>query len=211
VLQETIDKAYKVFESYKPARPLDVCTDCCMTVEQEGKLANLPVREIPQDLLAAYNDSAKPVKTRIEEVKHFLPRYLDLIAQFKFPTHSTELSFSRLIPFDNSEWIDQEQQLIAQFSIDFFKHCLSTYPIPSFSDRIDTIIIMFWRAGFDINSLLTIWENEKTEESVLHFRDLYFHGFDQYNQAKLFSSFGDNELADKLRNWLDKDVVKKIF
>ncbi len=70
---------------------------------------------------------------------------------------------------------------------------------------------MFWRASFDINCLLTIWENEKTKESALHFRDLHFHGFDQYNHTKLFSSFGDKELADKLRNWLDKDEVKQNF
>ena len=211
MLQEIIDKSYRVFESYRPTRPLDVCTECCMTVEEEGKLASLSVREIPKDLLAEYNDSAKPEKTRIEEVKHFLPRYLDLIGQFQFPTHSTELSFSRLIPFDKNEWTEQEQQLLRQFSIDFFKHCLSIYPIPSFNDRIDTIVIMFWRAGFDISYLLTIWENEKTKESVLHFRDLHFHGFDQYNQTRLFSSFGDKELADKLRNWLDKDEVKQHF
>jgi len=182
-----------------------------MTPEDEAKLASLPIRQIPKDLLADYNDGAKPDKTRVEEVKHFLPRYFDLMGQFEFPTHSTELSFSRLIPFDKTEWTKEELELLYQFPKEYFKHCLSIYPIPSFNDRIDTILIMFWKAGFNITDLLTLWENEKTKESALHFRDLHFHGFDQYNQTKLFSAFGDKELADILRTWLDTEKVKKNF
>jgi hypothetical protein len=182
-----------------------------MTPEAAAKLASLPVRQIPKDILAEYNDGAKPEKTTVEEVKHFLPRYFDLVGQFEFPTHSTELSFSRIIPFDKAEWTKEELELLNQFPKEYFKHCLSIYPIPSFNDRIDTILIMFWKAGFNISNLLTIWETEKTKESALHFRDLHFHGFDQYNQTKLFSAFGDKELADILRTWLDTDKVKNNF
>lgn len=211
MLTEIIDKSYRLFAKYNPTRPLDVCTDCCMTPENEAKLASLPVRQISKELLADYNDSAKPDKTRIEEVKHFLPRYFDLIGQFEFPTHSAELSFSRLIPFDKTEWTKEELELLNQFPKEYFKHCLSIYPIPSFNDRVDTILIMLWKAGFDISDLLTIWKNEKTKDSALHFRDLYFHGFDQYNQTKLLSAFGDKELADILRTWLDNETVKQNF
>jgi hypothetical protein len=217
MLTEIIDKSYQLFAKYNPTRPLDICTDCCMTPEDEAKLANLPVRQIPKDLLAEYNDGAAPAKTRIEEVKHFLPRYLELIGQFQFPTHSAELSFSRLIPFEKTEWSKQELNLLADFSKSYFKHCLSLYPIPSFSDGITTILIMFrgvdfdLKELFDLNDLLKIWEVEQTKESALHFRDLHFHGFDQYNSTKLFSAFGDKELADILRTWLDTETVKQNF
>jgi len=211
MLTEIIDKSYQLFAKYNPTRPLDICTDCCMTPADEGKLASLPVRQIPKELLAEYNDGAKPEKTRIEEVKHFLPRYFDLLGQFEFPTHSTELSFSRLIPFDKTEWTKDELELLNQFSLEYFKHCLAIYPLPSFCDRIDTILIMFWKADFNIDDLLKIWENVKTKESALHFRDLHFHGFDQYNQTKLFSAFGDKELADILHTWLDTEKVKQNF
>ena len=211
MLTEIIHKSYGLFAKYHATEQLDICTDCCMTPEAAAKLATLPVRQIPRDLLAEYNDGAKPKKTRIEEVKHFLPRYFDLVGQFEFPTHSTELSFSRLIPFDKNEWTNEELELLNQFPKEYFKHCLSVYPIPSFNDSVDTILIMLWKAGFDISDLLTIWENEKTKESTLHFRDLHFHGFDQYNQTKLFSAFGDKELADILRTWMDNETVKQNF
>jgi hypothetical protein len=211
MLTEIIDKSYGLFAKYHPTGQLDICIECCMSPEAAAKLASLPVRQIPKDLLAEYNDGAKPKKTRIEEVKHFLPRYFDLVGQFEFPTHSTELSFSRLIPFDKNEWTNEELELLNQFPKEYFKHCLSVYPIPSFSDRIDTILLMFWMAGFKVRDLLTIWENQKTKESALHFRDLHFHGFDQYNSTKLFSAFGDKELAEILRNWLDTETVKQNF
>lgn len=182
-----------------------------MTLQEENILATLSLREISKELLAKYNDSAKPDKTGIDEIKYFLPRFFDLVGQFQFPSHSAELSLSRLSPFDKNEWTALEQELLSQFSLDFFKHCLSIYPIPAFNERIDSILIMFWRSGFDISKLLTSWQNEINKESVLHFRDLYLHGFNQHNPAKLSNSFGDKELADRLRRWLELDEVKNIF
>jgi hypothetical protein len=203
MLTELIDKAYQLFAKYKPTRPLDVCTLCCMAPEREAQLASMSVRHIPKDLLAEYNDSAKPAKTRIEEVKHFLPRYLDLMVHFDFPTHSTELSLSRFAPFDQAEWIAEELELLHQFSMEYFKHCLTLYPLPAFTGDIDSILIMFWKAGFNIVDLLTIWEKNQSKESALHFRDLYFSGYN--------NPFGDQVLAAVIQSWLDNAQVKQHF
>jgi len=210
-MKDIVDKAYEMFSKYRADRPLDVCTDCCMKIEDEGRLASLTVRQIPVDLLSEYNDSAKPDKTRIEEVKHFLPRYLDLISEYKFPTHSAELSFSRLSPFDKSEWTEKELDLLENFAKDFFIQTLQTYPIPSFGDKIDTILIMFWRADFDLVGLLRVWEQTVTLQSVLHFNDLYFQGFNEHNRSELSNSFGDKELSNILSNWIENEKTKEIF
>jgi hypothetical protein len=218
LLTEIIDNAYVLFSKHRVEIPLEVCTEgCCMKPEDENRLASLPVRQIPVDLLSEYNDSAKPEKTRISEVKHFLPRYLDLIGQFQFPTHSTELSFTRLIPFDKSEWSTEELNLLGEFSKVFFKKCLSLYPIPSFSDSITTILIMFRGVDFDLKQLfdipllLKIWEGEQSLQSILHFRDLYFYGFNQKHESKLSNSFGDKELGSILRTWMESETVRQIF
>jgi hypothetical protein len=212
MLTEIIEEAYRLFSNYKTIRPLDICTVCCMTPEAEERLATLPVKLIPCKLLSEYNDGARSEKTRIEEIKHFLPKYLELIGKFEFPSHSTELSFSRLTPFNKFEWTNNELTLLEQFSQEFFELCVSYYPIPSFSDKIDTILIMFWRANFvNILDLLTIWKNNTSKESLLHLRDFVFNGFVQYDQSKLNNPFGDKKLADILRNWLDNEEVKETF
>lgn len=212
MIKKTVERAYEIFSKYRADRPLDVCTEeCCMKVEDEGRLASLPVRQISVELLTTYNDSAKPEKTRIEEVKHFLPRYLELISEFNFPTHSTELSFSRLIPFDKNEWTELELKILETFISDFFTLCLHTYPIPSFNDRIENILVMLWHAGFKLDNLLEIWNQTDSLESVLHFNDLYFQGFNDYNKNKLSSFFADKEIGEMLTKWIENDRTKEIF
>jgi hypothetical protein len=211
MLKKIIDRTYQEFSKYRATLPLDACINCCMTIEETTKLASMSVESIPQKLLANYNDSAKPKKTRIEEVKHFLPRYLELISEFNFPTHSSELSFSRLVPFDKNEWTKNEYEILINFQLEYFKHCLNTYPIPSFGDKIDSIIIMFWESGIGIEKLLLVWEETESLESNLHFKDLYFEGFEQYNRSKLSNSFGDKELCEKLTTWIQNPKVNCIF
>ena len=202
ILSSLIDKSYEIFSKYQATRPLDVCTYCCMKPEREALLASLPVREIPRELLAEYNDDARSAKTPIEELKHFLPRYLDLIAQFQFPTHSAELSLARLDPFYESEWTTEEIGLLQDFSKEFFRHCLSIYPLSS-GDDITSVLIMFWRAKFNVMGFLSIWEQEKKKSSVLHFRDLYFQ--------EISNPFSEKELKNIFRNWLDSEKARQNF
>ncbi len=172
-MKETIKNAYEVFSRYRVVRPLDVCTVCCLTAEDEERLFSVPPGEIPVALLMKYTHSARSDKTRIEEVKHFLPRYLDLISVYQFPSHSAELSFSRLLPFDKNEWEPVEFKLLETFAAEYFVHTLNLYPLPSSVSKIDSILVMLWRAEFDIGALLEIWENTDTLESVLHFNDFF--------------------------------------
>ncbi|MBO9566081.1 MAG: hypothetical protein J7621_25120, partial [Niastella sp.] len=130
MLQETIELAYRIFRHYPAMRPLDVCTEgCCMEPAGEERLAIMPVQEIPLSLLMEYNDGAKSSKTPTGEVKHFLPRYFELVSNFQFPSHSTELSFCRLAPFDQQEWTADELEVLNSFAIEFFRKCLHAYPI----------------------------------------------------------------------------------
>jgi hypothetical protein len=210
MLSATIQNAYNLFSRYQPTGTLDICTACCMKPEDERLLAALPVSDIPRDLLSEYNDGARTEKTELEEVKHFLPRYLELISQFNFPSHSTELSLSRLFRYYPSEWTKEESALLHRFMNEFFDHCLSTYPLPA-NDEIDSILIMFWAAHLDIQPLLDKWETSGSTTALLHFRDLHFNGFSQYNPTKLGNAFGDRNLADIIRAWLASEKVKQHF
>lgn len=211
MIQHIVNKAYEDFTTYKATAPLDVCTECCMKPEEATRLAGMPVREIPAELLMAYNDGAKPEKTDVEEMKHFLPRYLELISVYDFPTHSAELTLGRLHPFDRSEWTDEEYKLLNKFAIAFFMQCLSVYPLPSFNDRIDTMLIMYYRGGLSIDPLLDAWGKSDNPEAVLHFSDLYYEGFDPHNRNRMFSGFADETLAAKLNRWMESDSVRQAF
>jgi len=210
MLEEIIKNSYELFSNYEANSPLDICTECCMSKENEGLLASLSIKEIPVKLLSEYNDGASTEKTPINEVKHFLPRYLDLIGKFEFPSHSTEISLKRLTPFNKTEWKEEEKILLKKFALVYFKKCLSIYPLPN-NESIDSIIIMFWRGQFEIIELLSIWEKETTKESILHFRDLYFLGFKNKNKSKLSNAFGEKEISLIVRGWIDDKKVKQHF
>jgi hypothetical protein len=62
---------------------------------------------------------------------------------------------------------------------------------------------MFWKAGFNIVELLTIWAYNPSKESALHFRDMYFSGFN--------NPFGDQDMAVVIQSWLDTAQVKQHF
>ncbi len=210
MLIETVENIYSSFSKYRANRPLDICTNCCMTLENENLLASLPLKNISKELLAEYNDGACTGLTPINELKHFLPRYLDLIAQFEFPTHSSPIALKRLDPFDKNEWTTVELNLLEKFSQEFFKKCLTLYPLPNY-EFIDDIIIMFWKGQFNLNKLFQIWEQDSSKESVMHYRDIVLSGFINIEKLKLANSFGDKLIAEKLVNWINKPNVNLHF
>lgn len=211
MIAPVLQQAYDIFASYKTTLPLDVCTECCMKPEGAAKLAGMKVREIPADLLMTYNDGAKPEKTGVDEIKHFLPRYLELISNYEFPTRSTELALTRLYPFDRNQWPEEEYRLLTEFRDAFFRQSLSLYPLPSFNDRMDTLLIMFHKAGLPVEPLLKILEQEEHPGAVLHFRELYFDGLEMHNKSKLCSAFAEDEINDVIVDWVNIKDTKKAF
>lgn len=210
-MKEIIKTAYHIFSGYKAARPLDICTDCCMDINNEALLASLPVRDIPQNLLSEYNDGASTDKTPVSELKHFLPRYIELVSHFQFPSHSAELSFRRLTPFDKSEWTPVELKFLHTFSLEYFKHCLSVYPLPIEYTGIDSILIMLWRGSFNLDAILKYWADNNSIESTLHFQYLYFKIFNQINYHKLSTAFSDNFISLKIISWINHTDIKRNF
>lgn len=207
MIEETIRESYKVFQKYKVKNPLDVCTECCMLEIDAIRLSSLPLLSITSDLLAEYNDGAATEKTPVEEIKHFLPRYMDLINQFQIPSHSIALTFKRLMPFDETEWLVEEKEILNKFAIDFFEKCLTIYPLPDRISIID-VIIMFWKGGINIDAVISNWESSHHKASLLHFRDLYFYGFQNASKTKLSNLFADNDLSIIISAWVKSEKAK---
>ena len=209
-LKDIVDKSYEVFKKYDATAPLDVCTACCLTKEQENALITLPVRDIPFKLLYDYNTAAKTKHPRIEEFKHFLPRFLEITADLNFLHHSAELVLSRFDYYDKSEWSDEEQALIQNFASAYFCQYLSVYT-PSALERVDAILIMLSKTKVDMQPILACWMENTSPESVFHFKDLVIGGFKTTKPDQLISSFAGQELTGAIIEWLDKQATKSAF
>jgi hypothetical protein len=110
---------------------------------------------------------------------------------------------------------EEEQKLLQDFGLEFFCHCLTTYPLPQL-EKIDSILIMLCKTKIDIEPLLLDWTKKSNVQSALHFNDLLTWGFNQNKpyknkSYKLSSPFGIEGLNDKIIEWLELETTKIAF
>ena len=216
-IDKLIEEAYRLFENYTVGKTLQICTFCCVTKEKEAELLKTPLRTIPSNLLdTAYYNSARNYSDReLWEMKHFLPRVLELVNNFDFPCHSTEIVFDRLDLDKTEKWTKEEIQLLTDFSVMFFKKCLTFYPCSPDGDRIETYLVMFGAANFDLKPILTEWENSQNIESLLQFKDFVIkdlqYSFKDLFPYKLTNAFSESFVDEVIINWLNNKIVKNKF
>ncbi len=210
MLESLTNRLYQQFATYEAYTPLDVCTHCCMSPDEARLLASFPVRNIPKALLQEYINGASSHKTPINELKHFLPRWGELIADFDFPSFAVEITLQRFATVSKEEWTDNELRLINEFWREFFMQCLLFYPLPN-QVGIDEILIMLWKGNFDIVPILDLWSCSTTRESTLHYKDLVLYGFTAKKNCKMTNSFAPIDLSLLLYEWIYRSDVKKHF
>lgn len=211
---KTIERAYTLFEKYLIGETLDVCKACCVTDAEEKELVNTPLRTVSRTLLQnAYYESARSGSDReLWEMKHFLPRVLELVADFAFPCHSTEITFTRLDLDQPEKWSSQESRILNDFSVAFFKKCLAVYPLPK-NEEIAGVLIMFGIGHFDLMPVLNEWLHAANPESTLHFKDLLLNEveYQKQNAHKLTNPFSTNDVDKCVADWLNSATVKHLF
>ena len=213
-LNELIEKSYQVFKNYTVGKTLDVCKACCITDAEERELVNTPLRLVSRTLLQnSYYESARRYSDQeLHEMKHFLPKVLELVADFEFPCHSTEITFTRLDLDQPEKWSSQEIQVLIDFSVAFFKKCLAVYPVPK-GEEIAGILIMFGIGHFNLAPILHEWLHAANPESTLHLKDFLVNEveYKRQNAHKLTNPFSTADVDKCVADWLNNAAVKHIF
>lgn len=215
LLEEIVEKSYKLFENYTIGTTLDVCKRCCVSDADEARLVNTPLREISSSVLrAGYFESARGYTDReLWEMKHFLPRILELVSNFDFPCASTEEVFMRLDLHKPEHWTNEELQLLQDFSVEFFKKCLTYYPYSPDGDNISTYLTMFGVAHFQLKPILDAWTEVENIESILQFKDFIINDVNYHapNSFEIRNAFAEESISTTLSNWLNDANVKRKF
>lgn len=210
---DLVRAAYELFAPYTIGRTLDVCK-CCVSEAEERELVQTPLRAVSRDLLQnAYYESARNYSAQeLREMKHFLPRVLELVNGFEFPCHSTEITFARLDLHLPTGWIDPERTLLAAFALAFFQRCLDEYPLPD-GGALGDLLIMFGLGRFALAPLLDAWTAASSQASTLHFKDLLLHevtvGANQ--QIRLSNPFSEPFINEAVAAWLLDEAVRNGF
>ncbi|WP_375561679.1 hypothetical protein ACE193_03770 [Bernardetia sp. OM2101] len=209
-LKTTIKRAYEIFGNYTISKPIDACRICCVTEEEENYLIETPLKKISRDALAHYQDSAQPKNLNLEETKYFLPRFLELVAEFDYPSHSAELSLTRVGHFAKKNWTEEEWRLLNEFMITFFSHYLEIYP-PVGSEHIDSILIMFDKTKLDLSVLFKYWQDSISIKNTYHFIELIESEIPKKDYHTFFTYFMEKEISDKIVNWINSKHILQLF
>lgn len=208
-LNNLIVEAYTLFSKYKLGSTLTVCS-CCVFEEEVQTLVHTPLSMVSREILqSAYYESAHGDSDQeLIEMKHFLPRVLELILKHEYPCHSEEIVFSRIDLTQTERWKKEELELLKAFSLLYFKKVLKfEYPYA------EDVLIMFGYGGFDLTPLLDEWKNGDNEKDLFHLYNLLSTGV-KYKGGELFemgNAFSTPEINNNIFNWLkDKTVVQKF-
>lgn len=178
-LASAVAEAYRVFAPYRIGADLEVChCPSCMTEDVERELMATPLREIPAELLAEYTNSAHgftPGRVA-NELRHFLPRYFELIAEHKPPCHmGLDICLRRLgLAGYRTHWPAEEVEVIDAFFDAFLVSCLPPLALVQWPAgwalefSIIDAVTMAVTAGCDVPRLLAAWDRGADPAAAIH-------------------------------------------
>ncbi len=178
-LQAIVDEGACVFARYTIEAPLTVChCEFCMSNDSERALLSTPLKEIPAELLAEYTNSAHAWDDDkvAREMRYFLPRYLELIAQGDPPDHlGLDICLRRLAYAHwREKWPAAEVYILDRYFdalivASLLKLGLSKWPVGwRLSFDLADILTLVVRADGDIERVLAAWDGATDPSAAIH-------------------------------------------
>ena len=113
-LREAVEQAYSVFGRY-PAKPAMTYCSHCVDPEQAAALLATPLREIDAQLMDHYRwNATAETWGDWDDLKHFLPRLLELISTGELAGCSPGMLFSS-IGYRSRHWPDDERAAVRAY------------------------------------------------------------------------------------------------
>lgn len=213
-LRSIIDEAYGLFAPYTIGRTLAVCKACCISDAEELELVSTPLRRISSDLFSrAYFESAHyHTAQELWEMKHFLPRVLELVSDYDFPGFTSDVIFQRLTFDQTTAWTGPERALVNAFAQAFFRQSLTHYPLPN-GYSLANLVVMFGIAYFDVAPLLNAWAADEDLPGLLHLANLFFYDIDLSSDksAHFTDAFATPAVQEAVEGWLQDGRVRHGF
>ena len=128
-LQAAIENLYKVFGTYQLRGPVLGCSDS-VTTEDEQRLAAKPLREIEAETLRRYMRKAMVEWGDEHDFKHFLPRFLELLAS-RDSSLKIKFLLKKLKRAHWQDWPEDEKAAIRHYWImvwQFILECEEGWP-----------------------------------------------------------------------------------
>jgi len=174
-LDEIVQDAYDIFAKYTVQHPI-VGSPISVTEAMQQKLASVAMREATGEHLYRYLFKAITTWGTVDDFKHYLPRFLDLVVDDFESLQWGNMVFSKLSEAKYRQWAVEERQVI-----DVYLETLWLYILEVFSSRtMDAWEFYLLGIHKDKDSLLQVWDEQLDATApVLHLaetvtRDIVF-------------------------------------
>lgn len=149
-MQALIEQIYLTFRRYPVPQQFVVCCEYCLSQQEQKALRNTSLREIPYSLINAWNSSPGPDPQNSDEVRYFLPRLLEFVAQGYFDNIHEVFTLRRINLASKENWRADERAILQQFACQFMVDWVSGDEVV----ELQYMLEMFFRADIALTPLL---------------------------------------------------------
>lgn len=208
-LQALIDEAYHLFKSYPMGGAMAVCNGCgCCLQESDVKLLqSTAIKKVDRRLIYEYLDAAvADDDLLIGQMKHLLPRVLELLLQGEYLRHSTEIILDKCHCDRTQYWSAKEIDFLQRFALLYLQWVCESNDQ---TNTLDEVVLMFHLAGLDIEPLLIKWQALLSQPKAL--RDALNIVIYHTSKGRYSNPFADHAVSVAISGWLAKQEVKAIL
>lgn len=208
-LQALIDEAYHLFKGYPMGGAMAVCHGCgCCLQESDVKLLqSTAIKKVDRRLIYEYLDAAvADDDLLIRQMKHLLPRVLELLVQGEYLRHSTEIILDKCHCDRAEYWPAKEIDFLQRFALVYLQWvCESNGQ----DITLDEVVLMFHIAGLDIQPLQMKWQVLFIKPKAL--RDALNIVIYHTSKGRYSNAFADHAVSVAISDWFAKPEVKAIL
>lgn len=178
-LDEIVARAYDIFAPYRVQHPIEG-SPISVTQEMQEKLASVHMREASGEDLYRYLFKAGSTWGTDKDFKHYLPRFLDLVANDLSSLVWGEMVFSKLVYLEYDTWLADETAVICDFIEALWLYILESYPSRSFNP----VEFLTFQIHEDISDYLTVWDTQlEHNDAVYHLADAIYDWIEFRNDS----------------------------
>lgn len=206
-LKNAVERLYEVFGKYpgNPDMPMSPLNG--EPSELNPPLFSKPLHELTSRELAHF--SADLIYTWGEEsdLKHFLPRILELTAMWDCPAFEVEVFFKKLELTDWQTWPQEEQEAVQHYLICLWIEVLQSDPPVRINVFFLEYMVPIIKYYPNLPALLTAWQELESQVATRRLAELVYWELSWIFSGKM--KCFDKKIIDisGLSNWLTSDIV----
>lgn len=149
-LDDAIERVYQAFARYPRPQRVEGCP-CCVTSAHEERLRSHPLRKLPAESLTRYAFKALSTWGGVDDLRHYLPRILELVVTQQMNGINPQTVFGKLELGGWTEWPAPQRD-----AIDALLSAWWTGAVLRADESVVEVLASVLRTGRPLDELLAI-------------------------------------------------------